>query len=110
MSPTPPHLIGLIELGIAEYKNHHPNSIITTTITNGDETTITIASHTGVGKLTITPSRWNGKPSVKLSVLDDVEHLPQHMTYENLTEDYTDATIREFLQELTNRQYPDLDY
>lgn len=30
------------------------------------------------------------------------------MTYENLTEDYTDATIREFLHELTSGQYPDL--
>ena len=56
------------------------------------------------------PSRWNGKPSVKLSVLDDVEHLSQRMTYENLTEDYTDATIREFLHEITSEQYPGLDY
>ena len=107
---NPTHLIGLVELVIAEHKNHHPNSIITTTTTDRDETTITVASHTGVGKLTVSPSRWNGKPSVKLSVLDDVEHLPQHMTYENLTEDYTNATIREFLHELTGEQYPGLDY
>lgn len=107
---SPTHLIGLIESVISEHKNHHPNSIITTTTTNGEETTITVASHTGVGKLAVAPSRWNGKPSVKLSVLDDVEHLPQHMTYENLTEDYTNATIREFLHELTGEQYPGLDY
>jgi len=103
------HLIGLIELVIAEHKKHHPNSIITTTTTDRDETTITVASHTGVGKLTVVPSRWNGKPSVRLSVLDDVEHLSQRMTYENLTEDYTDATIREFLHKLTSGQYPGLD-
>lgn len=107
---NPAHLIGLIESVIAEHKNCHPNSIITTTTTNGEETTITVASHTGVGKLTVSPSRWNRKPSVKLSVLDDVEHLSQRMTYENLTEGYTDATIREFLQELTSGQYPGLDY
>jgi len=77
---NPIHLIGLVELVIAEHKKHHPNSIITTTTTDRDETTITVASHTGVGKLTVSPSRWNGKPSVKLSVLDDVEHLPQRMT------------------------------
>ena len=104
------HLIGLIKSVIAEHKKHHPNSIITTTTTDRDETTITVASHTGVGKLTVSPSRWNGKPSVKLSVLDDVEHLSQRMTYENLTEDYTDATIRKFLHELTSGQYPGLDY
>lgn len=107
---NPAHLIGLVELVIAEHKNHHPNSIITTTTTDRDETTITVASHTGVGKLTVSPSRWNRKPSVKLSVLDDVERLSQRMTYENLTENYTDATIREFLQELTSGQYPGLDY
>jgi hypothetical protein len=107
---NPAHLIGLIELVIAEHKRHHPNSIITTTTTDGEETTITVASHTGVGKLTIAPSRWNGKPSVKLSVLDDVEHLSQRMTYENLTEDCTDATIRKFLHELTSGQCPRLDY
>ena len=107
---NPAHLIELVELVIAEHKHHHPNSIITTTTTDRDETTITVASHTGVGKLTVAPSRWNGKPSVKLSVLDDVEHLSQRMTYENLTEDYADATIREFLQEITSRQYPVLDY
>lgn len=105
---NPTHLIGLVELVIAEHKKHHPNSIITTTTTNGDETTITVASHIGVGKLAVAPRRWNGKPSVNLSVLDDVEHLSQRMTYENLTEDYTDATIREFLHELTSGQYPDL--
>lgn len=104
------HLIGLIELVIAEHKNCHPNRIITTTTTNGEETTITVASHTGVGELAVVPSRWNGKPSVKLSVLDDVECLSQRMTYENLTEDYTNAAIRKFLQELTSRQYPGLDY
>ena len=103
------HLIGLVELVIAEHK-HHPNSIITTTTTNGDETIITVASHTGVGELAVAPSRWNGKPSVKLSVLDDVERLSQRMTYENLTEDYTNAAIREFLQELTSGQFPRLDY
>ena len=107
---NPAHLIELVELVIAEHKNHHPNSIITTTTTNGEETTITVASHTGVGELAVVPSRWNRKPSVKLSVLDDVEHLSQRMTYENLTEDYTDATIREFLQELTSGQYPGLDH
>lgn len=107
---NPAHIIGLIESIIVEHKRYHPNSIITTTTTDRDETTITVASHTGVGKLTIAPSRWNGKPSVKLSVLDDVEHLSQRMTYENLTEDYADATIREFLQELTSGQYPGLDY
>ena len=104
------HLIGLIESVIAEHKKHHPNSIITTTTTDRDETTITVASHTGVGELAVTPSRWNGKPSVKLSILDDVEHLSQRMNYENLTEDYTDATIREFLHELTSGQYPGIDY
>ena len=104
------HLIGLIELVIAEHKHHYPNSIITTTTTTDrDETTITVASHTGVGELAVVPSRWNGKPSVKLSVLDDVEHLSQRMTYENLTEDYTDATIRKFLHKLTSGQYPGLD-
>lgn len=107
---NPIHLIGLVELVIAEHKHHHPNSIITTTTTDRDETTITVASHTGVGKLTVSPSRWNGKPSVKLSVLDDVEHLSQRMTYENLTEDYADATIREFLHKLTSGQHPGLDY
>ena len=107
---NPIHLIGLVELVIAEHKKHHPNSIITTTTTDRDETTITVASHTGVGKLTVSPSRWNGKPSVKLSVLDDVEHLSQRMSYENLTEDYTDATIRKFLHKLTSGQYPGLDY
>ena len=104
------HLIGLIELVIAEHKNCHPNSIITTTTTNGEETTITVASHTGVGSLTVSPSRWNGKPSVKLSVLDDIEHLSQRMTYENLTEDYTNATIHKLLRKLTSGQYPGLDY
>ena len=104
------HLIGLIELVIAEHKKHHPNSIITTTTTDRDKTTITVASHTGVGELAVAPSRWNGKPSVKLSVLDDVEHLSQRMTYENLTEDYTNATIRKFLHKLTSGQYPGLDY
>lgn len=104
------HLIGLVELIIAEHKNHHPNSIITTTTTDGDKTTITVASHTGVGELAVAPSRWNGKPSVKLSVLDDVEHLSQRMTYENLTEDYTDATIHKLLRKLTGGQYPGLDY
>ena len=107
---NPTHLIELVELVIAEHKNCHPNSIITATTTDRDETTITVASHTGVGELAVVPSRWNGKPSVKLSVLDDVEHLSQRMTYENLTEDYTDATIREFLHELTSGQYPGLDY
>lgn len=107
---NPTHLIGLIELVLAEHKHHHPNSIITTTTTNGDETTITITSHTGVGKLTVAPSRWNGKPSVKLFVLDDIDRLSQRMTYENLTEDYTDETIREFLQEITSRRSPGLDY
>ena len=107
---NPIHLIGLVELVIAEHKHHHPNSIITTTTTDRDETTIAVASHTGVGKLTVSPSRWNGKPSVKLSVLDDVEHLSQRMTYENLTEDYTNAAIRKFLQELTSGQYSGLDY
>ena len=104
------HIIGLVELVIAEHKRHHPNGIITTTTTDKDETTITVTSHTGVGKLTVSPSRWNGKPSVKLSVLDDVEHLSQRMTYENLTEGYTDATIRDFLHELTSGKYPGLDY
>lgn len=104
------HLIGLIELAIAEHKKHHPNSIITTTTTDRDETTITVASHTGVGELAVAPSRWNGKPSVKLSVLDDVEHLSQRMTYENLTEDYTNATIHKLLRKLTSGQYPGLDY
>lgn len=107
---NPTRLIELVELVIAEHKNHHPNSIITTTTTDRDETTITVASHTGVGELAVALSRWNGKPSVKLSVLDDVEHLSQRMTYENLTEDYTNATIHKLLRKLTGGQYPGLDY
>ena len=107
---NPAHLIGLIESVISEHKNCHPNSIIITTTTDRDETTITVASHTGVGELAVVPSGWNEKPSVKLSVLDDVDCLSQRMTYENLTEDYTDATIWEFLHKLTSGQYPRLDY